>query len=63
MGEKGVGMSSIEGLRNEIISLERRLREAEQMGDEAKIRYCEERIRRLEIEIGNQERMKRIRCG
>lgn len=56
-------MSSIEGLRNEIISLERRLREAEQMGDEAKIRYCEERIRRLEIEIGNQERMKRIRCG
>lgn len=39
------------------------MREAEQAGDETKIRYCEERIRRLEIEIGNQERMERIRRG
>lgn len=51
---KGNKMSSIEALRNEIISLENELKEAERNNNEERILYLEERIKRVEIEITNK---------
>lgn len=45
--------SKMNGLLNELESLERRLAEAERNGDAAKASTLEEKIRRIRIEIDN----------
>lgn len=44
---------TLEGLKAEVESLERFRDEAEKEGDNKKVEYYEERIRRVKIEISN----------
>lgn len=47
---------TMEGLNEELESYERELDIAEKEGDEDKVRYLQERIRRVNIEIENLKR-------
>lgn len=46
-------MSSVYGLKNELLSLEKQLEEAQKNNDTEKICYLKERVKRVKIEIEN----------